>query len=69
MPSFIPLHSHTCRVPAFDFYAFYYRDTLHTNSYTMESPWLDEAARTDPSPHDSVVVNRTAGEAKGLGAG
>lgn len=62
---FLPCHSHYCDREGFDFYAFYYRDTVHTNSYTMENPWLDEAARLDPYSY-SIVVNRREGERRGL---
>jgi len=65
---FIPCHSHGCSREGFDFYAFYYRDTIHTNSYTMENPWLDEAARLDPYSY-TIVVNRASGLAHGLAHG
>jgi molybdopterin-containing oxidoreductase family molybdopterin binding subunit len=65
LPTFISCPSHECKKPGFDFYAFYYRDTLHTNSYTTENPWLNEAARLDPYSY-TIVVNRAVGESRGL---
>lgn len=65
LPDFIPCRSHCCTDEGFDFYAFYYRDTLHTNSYTLENPWLDEAARLDPYSY-TIVVNYDAGSKHGL---
>lgn len=62
---FIPCHSHACTADGFDFYAFYYRDIIHTNSYTMENPWLDEAAKLDPYSY-TIVINRSAGTSRGL---
>ena len=62
---FHPCLSHQCAKAGFEFYAFYYRDSIHTNSYTMENPWLDEAARLDPYSY-TITVNRTAGERQGL---
>jgi molybdopterin-containing oxidoreductase family molybdopterin binding subunit len=65
MPDFLPCLSHGCTAPGFDFYAFYYRDTIHTNSYTMENPWLDEVARLDPVSY-AIAINADAGAKKGL---
>ncbi|MDP6176173.1 MAG: hypothetical protein QGF09_18605, partial [Rhodospirillales bacterium] len=44
LPEWLPCPSHECTHEDFDFYAFYYRDIVHTNSLTMENAWLDEAA-------------------------
>ena len=65
LPDFNPCTSHQCTKEGFDFYAFYYRDTIHTNSYTMENAWLDEAARLDPYSY-TIVINRATGKRKGL---
>ena len=65
LPDFNPCLSHQCKKKGFDFYAFYYRDSIHTNSYTMENPWLDEAARLDPYSY-TITIDRTVGERKGL---
>ena len=68
LPDFLPCPSHRCQAPGFDFYAFYYRDPLHTNSYTLENPWLDEAAQLDPHSY-SVTINAAAATKKGFADG
>ena len=68
MPDHLPCVAHCCKTPGFDLYAFYYRDTLHTNSYTMENPWLDEAAQLDPYSY-TIAINTDAGRRKGLSDG
>ena len=65
LPDFLPCLSHECQKPGFDFYAFYYRDTIHANSFTMENPWLDEAAQIDPFSY-TVALNADSGKARGL---
>ena len=65
LPDFLPCLSHTCKKEGFDFYAFYYRDIIHTNSYTMENPWLDEAAQLDPYSY-TIAINTEVGRRKGL---
>lgn len=65
LPDFLPCHSHACKAPGFDFTAFYYRDSLHTNSFTMENPWLDEAAQLDPFSY-TIALNADAGAKQGL---
>ena len=65
LPDFLPCLSHECKAPGFDLYAFYYRDILHTNSFTMENPWLDEAAQLDPFSY-TIAINADTGRKKGL---
>jgi molybdopterin-containing oxidoreductase family molybdopterin binding subunit len=65
MPDFLPCQSHLCKAPGFDFYAFYYRDIVHTNSFTMENPWLDEAARLAPHSY-AISINAEVGRRMGL---
>ena len=65
LPDFLPCPSHRCTAEGFDFYAFYYRDTVHANSFTMENPWLDEVARLDPYSY-TIAINRQAAERHGL---
>ena len=65
LPDFLPCLSHDCTAPGFDLYAFYYRDSIHTNSYTMENPWLDEAAQLDPFSY-TIAINADTGKKKGL---
>ena len=54
--------------PGFDFYGFYYRDVVHTNSFTMENPWLDEAARLDPFSY-AIAINRAEAGKRGFADG
>ena len=68
LPDFLPCESHNCEAKGFDFYAFYYRDSIHTNSFTMENPWLDEAAQLDPFSY-SIAMNSDTGKKKGLREG
>jgi len=65
LPDFLPCTSHCCQKPDFDFYAFYYRDIVHTNSFTMENPWLDEAARLDPFSY-TIAINRAQARKRAL---
>ena len=65
LPDFLPCTSHCCHKPDFDFYAFYYRDIVHTNSFTMENPWLDEAARLDPFSY-TIAINAAQARKKSL---
>ena len=65
LPDFLPCTSHCCNKPDFDFYAFYYRDIVHTNSFTMENPWLDEAARLDPFSY-TIAINAAQARKKSL---
>ncbi|MAF48712.1 MAG: molybdopterin-binding protein [Rhodospirillaceae bacterium] len=68
LPDWLPCPSHECEAEEFDFYAFYYRDVIHTNSFTMENPWLDEAARLDPFSYN-IAINADVGRDKGLKSG
>jgi molybdopterin-containing oxidoreductase family molybdopterin binding subunit len=68
LPDFHPCMSHKCEKEGFDFYAFYYRDVVHTNSFTMENAWLDEAARLDPFSY-TIAINATAAKKRGLVSG
>ena len=65
LPDFLPCLSHCCDKDEFDFFAFYYRDSIHTNSYTMQNAWLDEAAQLDPYSY-TIAINADAGKRKGL---
>ena len=68
LPDWLPCASHECKKEGFDFYGFYYRDVVHTNSLTMENAWLDEAARLDPFSYN-IAINEDVGRAKGLKSG
>jgi anaerobic selenocysteine-containing dehydrogenase len=65
LPNHLACVSHCCEAPGFDLYAFYYRDSIHTNSFTMENPWLDEAAQLDPYSY-TIAINTEVGRKKGL---
>ena len=65
LPDHLPCLSHCCKTPGFDLYGFYYRDTIHTNSFTMENPWLDEAAQLDPYSY-TIAINAEVGRKKRL---
>lgn len=68
VPDWLPCVSHECSNKEFDLWGFYYRDTLHTNSYTLENSWLDEAARIDPLSY-AIAINEDTGRRKGLKSG
>jgi molybdopterin-containing oxidoreductase family molybdopterin binding subunit len=68
LPDWLPCNSHECKKDGFDFYGFYYRDIVHTNSLTMENAWLDEAARLDPFSYN-IAINEDVGKKKGLETG
>ena len=68
LPDFLPCKSHEDHDKGFDFYAFYYRDIIHTNSYTMENAWLDETAQLDPFSY-TIAINTDVGRKKGLQSG
>jgi molybdopterin-containing oxidoreductase family molybdopterin binding subunit len=68
LPDWLPCPSHECDHEDFDFYAFYYRDIVHTNSLTMENAWLDEAAQLDPYSYN-IAINAGVGREKGLQSG
>jgi molybdopterin-containing oxidoreductase family molybdopterin binding subunit len=60
LPEWLPCPSHQVEDPAYDLYAFYYRDVLHTNGFTMENPWLDEVSRMDPYAYRIALNTETA---------
>lgn len=60
LPDWHPCPSHEVKSPEFDFWSFYYRDVLHTNSFTMENPWLDEASQMNPYTYNIAINKRTA---------
>lgn len=68
VPAWLPCHSHEEKDRSFDLFAFYYRDTIQVNGFTMENPWLDEAARMDPFSY-RIAINATTASRKGLADG
>lgn len=60
-----PCPPHLQKDPKYDLYCFTYRDVLHTNSMTMEQPWLDEASKMNPYTYNISMSAETAKQ-KGL---
>jgi len=65
LPDWLPCPSHEVKDPQYDLWSFYYRDVLHTNSFTMENPWLDEAAQMNPYSY-FIALNADVAKKKGL---
>ena len=65
LPDWHPCASHEVQDPRYDMWSFYYRDILHTNSLTMENPWLDEAAQMNAYSY-FIAINADMGKKKGL---
>ncbi|MDP2662549.1 MAG: molybdopterin-dependent oxidoreductase [Dehalococcoidia bacterium] len=65
LPSWNPCPSHELRDERYDLFGFYYRDVLHANSFTMENPWLDEAATMNPYSY-SITINTDTAQKKGI---
>ncbi len=65
LPDWLPCPSHEVKDPQYDLWSFYYRDVLHTNSFTMENPWLDEAAQMNPYSY-FIAINADVAKKKGL---
>ncbi|MBI4321393.1 MAG: molybdopterin-dependent oxidoreductase [Chloroflexi bacterium] len=65
LPDWLPCPSHQVRDRDYDLFGFYYRDVLHTNSFTMENPWLDEASQMNPLSY-VICLNADTAKKKGL---
>jgi molybdopterin-containing oxidoreductase family molybdopterin binding subunit len=65
LPDWYPCPSHIHTGGDFDMYAFYWRAVMHTNSMTMQNPWLDEIARQDPYVY-TIQINRETASKKGF---
>jgi anaerobic selenocysteine-containing dehydrogenase len=52
----------------YDLYCFSYRDILHTGTYTMEIPWLDEVSQRSPYTYN-ITMNADMAQKKGLKEG
>lgn len=68
LPDWNPCPTHECADPRYDLISFYYRDTVHTNSLTLENPWLDEAAQMNDYSYN-IAVNAATARSKGLADG
>jgi len=49
----------------YDLVAFSYRDIMHTNSQTLQNPWIDEISQMSPYTY-TVTINRDTAQNKGL---
>jgi molybdopterin-containing oxidoreductase family molybdopterin binding subunit len=65
LPDYRPCVSHQVADENYDLYGFYYRDVLHTNSFTMENPWLDEASLMNQHTY-YISINLDTGRKKGI---
>jgi len=63
--SWTPSSIHKVNDPQYDLYCFSYRDIIHSGSFTMQQPWIDEASRMNPYTYN-ITLNRSTAEKKGL---
>jgi molybdopterin-containing oxidoreductase family molybdopterin binding subunit len=63
LPAYLP--SFAGKPDEFDLFGFYYRHTLHTNSFTMENPLLDEVSQRTPGTYE-VIMNVDTARKKGI---
>jgi molybdopterin-containing oxidoreductase family molybdopterin binding subunit len=59
LPDFKPCPAHEI-TGEYDLYGFYYREIRHTNSFTMQIPWLDEVSVNDPYTYNIMMHPDTA---------
>jgi len=64
LPDWYPCPSHLKEPADYDMIAFYWRSPIHTNSLTMQNPWLDEAATLDPYTYTIQINTETAKKKK-----
>lgn len=65
LPDWHPCQSHMVKDKDYDLWSFYYRDVLHTNSFTMENPLLDEASHMTPYTY-RISINSAVARKKGI---
>ena len=65
LPDWYPCPTHKYDGTEYDMYTFYWRAVMHTNSLTMQNPWLDEIAQQDPYAYLIQIHTETA-KKKGL---
>ncbi len=65
LPDWNPCPSHMVKDKQYDLWSFYYRDVLHTNSFTMENPLLDEASQMTPYSYN-ISLNASTARRKGI---
>ena len=62
LPDYYPCPTHKYDGTEYDMYVFYWRAVMHTNSMTMQNPWLDELAENDPYVYKIQIHEETAKE-------
>lgn len=65
LPDWHPCASHMVKDKEYNLWSFYYRDVLHTNSFTMENPLLDEASHMTPYTY-RISINAGMARKKGI---
>lgn len=65
LPEWNPCCSHEVKDPEFDVWGIYYRDIMHTNSFTMQNVWLDEASTRDAYIY-YINLNKSTAARKGI---
>lgn len=65
LPDWFPCPPHEESSEAHDLYAFSYRDILHTGTWTMQLPYIDEASLMNPYTYN-ITMNETTANEKGL---
>lgn len=64
LTSWVPCSIH-CVDEEYDLYCFSYRDILHTGSWTMEQPWINEVSRSNPYTYN-ITMNAETAKKKGI---
>lgn len=65
LPEWRPCPSHLVKDKEYDLWSFYFRDVIHTNSFTMENPLLDELSQMTPYTY-TISINTDTGRKKGI---
>ena len=60
-----PCPPHKETRPEYDLYAFSYRDVLHTGTWSMQLPYLDEASQMNPYTYN-ITMNAETARKRGL---
>ncbi|MFH1091915.1 MAG: molybdopterin dinucleotide binding domain-containing protein [Pseudomonadota bacterium] len=65
LPGWFPCPPHKEKSEEHDLYAFSYRDVIHTGTWTMQLPYIDEASRLNPYTYN-IAMNADTAAGKGL---
>lgn len=68
LPDWKPCEEYKIIKEGYDLYPIYYTPGFHTDSWTLQNPWLDEVSRYDPYTY-FIEINRVTAEKKGLSDG